>query len=172
MNDLKVLGTISRSHGLKGAFKVNTLTADIPALKKDEPVFIQLQGGPVPFFVEEFQVLSHSKAMFKLNGVDGIEKAEQLVGNEILLEKDQFQSPDEEADSELLGFEVIDEAFGSVGVMCGVMDTPQHPILEVEAGDKTALIPWVEEIVLEVDSEKRQIRIKAPEGLIDLYLNG
>ena len=171
MNDLKVLGTISRSHGLKGAFKVHTLTAEIPALEKDEPVFIQLQGGPVPFFVEEFQVLSHSKVMIKLESIDTIEKAEQLVGNELLLERDRFDTPEQDADSELIGFSVLDENFGEVGKVVGIMDTPQHPILEVEKEGKTTLIPWVEEIVQEVNKETEQINIKAPEGLIELYFN-
>lgn len=171
MNDLKVLGTISRSHGLKGAFKVNTLTAEIPALEKDEPVFIQLQGGPVPFFVEEFQVLSHSKVMIKLESVDTLEQAEKLIGNELLLERDRFDAPDQDADSELIGFSVIDEKYGEVGEVTGIMDTPQHPILEVEKSGKTALIPWVEEVVLEVNTETEQISVKAPEGLIELYFN-
>ena len=172
MNDLKVLGTISRSHGLKGSFKVAVHAAGFPILEKDEPVFIQLQGGPVPFFVEECRVDGHNKLVLKLEDVDSLEKANSLVGNEMLLERNRFDAPEQDASVSLLGYTVVDAEKGNIGRVSGIMDSPQHPILEVAFEDKTILIPWVEEIIQEVEVEKEVISIVAPDGLIDLYING
>ncbi len=172
MVDLKVLGTITRSHGLKGAFKVNAHSAGIPALEKDEPVFILLQGGPVPFFVEECSFASHDKLTMKLESIDTLEDAERMIGKEILLERERFEAPEADASDELIGCEVFDEERGLIGRVSGVLENPQHPILEIEQSGKTILVPWVEAIVKEVDLETRSIFIEAPDGLIDLYLNG
>lgn len=172
MVDLKVLGTITRSHGLKGAFKVNAHSAGIPALEKDEPVFIQLQGGPVPFFVEECSFASHDKLTMKIEGVDSLEDAERMIGKEIFLERDRFEAPEADASEELLGFEVFDEEKGMIGLVSGVLENPQHPILEIEQNGTTILVPWVEAIVKEVNLDARTVHIEAPDGLIDLYLNG
>ncbi|MCF8276144.1 MAG: ribosome maturation factor RimM [Flavobacteriales bacterium] len=172
MVDLKVLGTIIRSHGLKGAFKVNIQSAGVPALEKDEPVFIQLQGGPVPFFVEECSFATRDKLIMKIEGVDSLDKAEQMIGKELFLERERFEAPEADASDELFGFEVFDEEKGLIGVVSGVLENPQHPILEISHGEKTILIPWVEAIVKEVDEDARTIHIEAPDGLIDLYVNG
>lgn len=172
MNDLKVLGTISRSHGLKGAFKVNVYAKGVPELEEGEPVFIRLQGGPVPFFVEEFRMSSAEKVVLKVEGVDNLEAADKLAGNELLLEASRFEDVTPDASEELLGFTVIDHEKGNIGTVSGFMDSPQHPILEVAFQDKVILIPWVDEMIKEVELEKKVISIEAPDGLIDLYING
>ncbi|MFM1875645.1 MAG: hypothetical protein RL266_1382 [Bacteroidota bacterium] len=172
MNDLKVLGTIARSHGLKGAFKVNAESAGFPELKKDEPVFILLQGGPVPFFVEECTLNGYDKLVLKLEDVDTLEKAESFIGKTILLEREMFVAPEADATEELIGFSVIDAEKGNIGVVSGFLETRQHPVLEVDFDGTAILIPWVEEIIRKVEVEKKLITIEAPDGLIDLYING
>ena len=172
MKDLKVLGAIVRSHGLKGAFKVNVYAKGVPELEEGEPVFIQLQGGPVPFFVEESSMSSAQKMVLKLEDVDSLQTADKLAGSEILLEASRFEDSAPDTSEELLGFTVMDLERGNIGTVSGFMDSPQHPILEVAFGDKTILIPWVEEIIKEVEVEKKVISVETPDGLIDLYING
>ena len=172
MVDLKVLGTITRSHGLKGAFKVNIHSAGFPPIEKDEPVFIQLQGGPVPFFVEECSAASHNVWTMKIENVDSLEQAEKFVGLEILIEESRFTGIKTDADDELIGFAVEDSEKGNIGLVVGIMETAQHPVIEIEKDGKLILVPWVEAIVKEIDIESQLIKIEAPDGLIDLYING
>jgi len=172
VTDLKVVGTITRSHGLDGALKVNIQIAGFPALEKDEPVFILLQGGPVPFFVEDCQQSSHARLVLKLEDVDSVEQAEKLAGNDVMLERTKLDTPEQDASNELIGCKVVDSDKGLIGQVSGIMDNPQHPILEVAFENKTILIPWVDDIIDDVDVEAKLIKISAPEGLIDLYLNG
>jgi 16S rRNA processing protein RimM len=172
VTDLKVVGTITRSHGLDGSLKVNVQITGFPALERDEPVFILLQGGPVPFFVEECNQVSSGKLVLKLEDVDSLEQAEKLVGNEVLLERAKLDAPEHDASNELIGCKVVDSKKGEIGSVSGIMDNPQHPILEIEFNGKTILVPWVEEIITAVDIGGRIISISAPDGLIDLYING
>ncbi len=172
MIDLKVLGTITRSHGLKGAFKVNIYAAGVQPLETEEPVFIQLQGGPVPFFVEECSAASHNIWTMKIEDVDTLEHAERFVGNDILIEEARFIGIKTDATEELIGFVVTDFEKGEIGSVVGILETAQHPVLEIEKDDKLILVPWVDAIVKNIDNEKRSIKIEAPDGLIDLYING
>ena len=172
MVDLKVLGTITRSHGLKGAFKVNIHSAGMQPIEKDEPVFIQLQGGPVPFFVEECSASSHDVWLMKLEEVDSLEAADKFVGEEMLIEEANFVGIKTEATNELVGFQVEDFEKRDVGVVSGILETAQHPVLEIDFEDKLILVPWVDAIVKEIDMDARTIKIEAPDGLIDLYVNG
>jgi len=170
--DLKVLGTITRSHGLKGAFKVNIHLAGIQPLEKDEPVFIQLQGGPVPFFVEECSAASHDVWTMKLEEIDSLEATDKFVGQEMLIEEVNFVGIKTEATNELVGFQVEDFEKGDIGMVSGILETAQHPVLEIDFEDKLILVPWVDAIVKEIDVDARTIKIEAPDGLIDLYVNG
>ncbi len=170
MNNLKAVGTITRSHGLKGAFKVNIHSAGILPIEKDEPVFIQLQGGPVPFFVEECSAASHDVWLMKLEEVDSLEAADKFVEKEMLIEEANFIGIKTEATNELVGFRVEDFEKGDIGLVSGILETAQHPVLEIELGDKLILVPWVDAIVKEIDEDAKTIKIEAPDGLIDLYL--
>ncbi len=172
MNELKILGTISRSHGLKGSSKVNLHRTEIPVITKDEPVFIQLQGGPVPFFIEEFKQVSKSIVLLTVEDIDAIEKADKLVGAEVFLESEKFVDMMADADDTILNFMVIDKERGEIGSVCGIIETAQHPVLEVSFNKSIILIPWVDAIVKEIDEEAHTIKVEAPDGLIDLYLNG
>lgn len=172
MFDLKVLGTVTRSHGLKGSFKVNIHTAGLSPIEKDEPVFIQLQGGPVPFFVEECTSSSHDSWTMKLDEIDSLEKAERFVGKELLIETKRLVGVIIDEADELVGYSVTDLEKGLIGLVTGVMETAQHPILEIDNNGIQILVPWVEAIVKEVDEDTRTIKIEAPDGLIDLYMNG
>ena len=141
MVDLKVLGTITRSHGLKGAFKVNIHSAGIQPLEKDEPVFIQLQGGPVPFFVEECSAASHDVWTMKLEEIDSLEATDKFVGQEMLIEEVNFVGIKTEATNELVGFQVEDFEKGDIGMVSGILETAQHPVLEIDFEDKLILVP-------------------------------
>ena len=172
MDNLKVLGTITRSHGLKGFFKVNIHSAGLPPIEKDEPVFIQLQGGPVPFFVEECTASSHNVWILKLEEVDSLEEAEKYIGREMFIEESRFVGIKTDATDELVGFKVEDFEKGSIGVVTGILETAQHPVIEIEKDNNLILVPWVDAIVKEIDKDSKTIKIEAPDGLIDLYVNG
>jgi 16S rRNA processing protein RimM len=40
----------------------------------------------------------------------------------------------------------------------------------VSFNEKEILIPLVDEVILKVDRKKKELHIRAPEGLIDIYL--
>ena len=108
----------------------------------------------------------------KLEEIDFLEAAEKFVGKEILIEEASFVGIKTEATNELVGFSVEDYEKGDIGLVSGILETAQHPVLEIDFDDKLILVPWVDAIVKEVDMDARAIKIEAPDGLIDLYVNG
>lgn len=172
MISLQVLGTISRPHGLAGTLKVNIHAAGAMPLSENEPVFIQLQGGPVPFFIQECVATAHNVWHVKLDEVDTVEAANRFVAKELLVEEHLLQGAISQATDALIGFSVTDHEKGAIGVVAGILETAQHPVLEIAHNEKLILIPWVEAIVKEIDEEAQTIAVEAPDGLIDLYMNG
>ena len=72
---------------------------------------------------------------------------------------------------EVIGFTLIDAVHGDVGIVKAVNDQAAQALFEAEKDDKSLLIPISDAFIVRVDRQNRQIHIKTPEGLIDLYLN-
>jgi len=66
---------------------------------------------------------------------------------------------------ELVGMDIIidDECVGRV---IEVMDMPASPVLRIQTGRKTVMIPFVEAFILDVNIEENRIKISPIEGLV------
>ncbi len=63
----------------------------------------------------------------------------------------------------------MDERETPLGVVRGLGQTPAGPLLTLEtASGREALVPFVEEMVREIDRDGRRIVLELPEGLLDL----
>lgn len=171
--DCSVIGTITKTHGLQGNVVVATDT-DLLERYADEPVFILLDGAPVPFFIAEdgLSVRNHKSCIVKFDYVDTHEQAERLVGNEVMLEKRLVEEEDGEDDGDIFrlnGFDVEDLASGKSGKVVDVADYSGNIVLTVAIFDKEILCPFSEAYIMEVDAEGRKLRVSIPQDIIDLY---
>jgi 16S rRNA processing protein RimM len=85
---------------------------------------------------------------------------------EILPELDQTSF----YDHEVIGFSVFDAQKGAIGIVEDVIDMTANPLLQVNFNGTEILIPIFEGLIEKVVRKKKELYIKAPEGLIDLYL--
>ena len=74
-------------------------------------------------------------------------------------------------DHEVIGYEVEDVVKGKIGKVTAIADLKQNPLLIIEFEDKEILLPIYEGLIVKVDRKLKRLRVKAPDGLIDLYLN-
>lgn len=161
---LVVLGSISRTHGVKGHVLIRSAFSDIE-LNIGEPVFVDLQG-PVPFFVAETKQ-SGGNLVLKLDWIDDMDAAEKLVGSELLVEHDKVN--EEELDEPFVGWKVSDEVLGEVGEVVEFREMPHQSLLVIASAEgKEMLIPFVEDFVVELKEEDKLILMNLPEGLLDL----
>jgi len=118
------------------------------------------------------------RLVLKLEGVEDPNAAEELRGSRVAVAvEDAPELPEGEHYTALLvGMEVVDDEERSVGRVIDVMPTGGKDVLVIAppAGESGAvaeeneiLVPFVEEIV-EVDRAAGIIRIRPPEGLLDL----
>ncbi len=170
--DYYYLGKITKIHGNNGE-----LTA---FLDVDEPleyemldmVFLNINKSPVPYFIKNIRILNN-KAVISFEDVDDIDKASGLVKKEMYLPLSTL--PELTGNKfyyhEVAGFNVVDENYGELGTIKEILDYPNQAVMQIFRGDKEVLIPVNDDIISKVDRETRTIHIKAPEGLIDIYLN-
>lgn len=171
-NDCFNLGYIAKRSGNHGELTFVLDVDDPLKYTKLDSVFIDINNSLVPFFIKRIQV-RNTNATVQLEGIDSIEKAEELLKRSLYLplttlpplkgKKFYFH--------EMPGYTVHDKQHGDIGVIEEVLDFPQQAIFKIKMGIHEILIPAKEEFIVRIDRSKRHLELEAPEGLIDLYLS-
>ena len=156
-------GKIVNTHGIRGEIKVYPLC--------DGPEFL-LEFDRFFMNGKEIEVTSSrvhkNVASMRLNGIDHIEQAEQLVGNILQINCDDIELEEGRYFIEdLVGLKVVDIDTGKeYGTLKSVIQTGANDVYEVQ-GDKVYLIPKIDEVVLRTDMDAGIISIRPLKGLFD-----
>ena len=173
-SDCFYLGKVVRPHGYKGSLAI-LLDVDYPEEYKElESVFLAINNSQelIPFFIDQIQIQHKGQARIKFDSINSEEEAKALAKSELYLPLDYL--PKLEGTKfyyhEITNFEVIDSKYGSIGKVTGIMETNQE-LFEIEhSSGKEILLPINDEILTEINRKEKTIKVTAPEGLIDMYL--
>ena len=158
------IGQVLKSNGRDGELLVSFSGIAPEDIDLEEPVFIEFDGLPVPFYFEAFSQRGNSRALVRLTGVHNLTDADELAGAVLYAEDDLYEDEDED----LTGWTVLDADGTKVGTVSAHEDIPGNPCIWVETGHGESLLPLREELVLDVDETEKTLRMEIPEGLLDL----
>ena len=158
------IGQVLKSNGRDGELLVSFSGISPEEIDLEEPVFIEFDGLPVPFYFESFTPRGNSRALVRLTGVHDLTDADELAGAVLYAEDDLYE--DEEED--LTGWTVLNADGTKAGVISAHEDIPGNPCIWVETGHGECLLPLHEELILDVDAKEKTLRMEIPEGLLDL----
>ena len=170
------LGYVIRTHGLKGQVVAQLDVDDAAAYDKLKTVYVALASAPaqlVAYPVERLSAQGGLKVLLKLKGIERIEEAEFLRSAKLWLPLSELPALDEDQFyfHDVIGFQVVDETNGPLGVVENFYEFPQQDVLAMRYQGQEVLIPVVDELVRHADMEARQLFVNLPEGLLDIYLN-
>lgn len=164
------VATVSKAFGTSGEILVK-FTPDAPDSLFDMleegcklPMFINFENLPVPFYIEKLNFRGSNGAILKFTTVNDLSYAEELVGAKIYMELAQ------ESESQgLVGFTALNRDGSEIGIVSGFLDIPMNPCLEISRkGSGSFVTPVNEELLLDIDEDKRTITIIVPAGLEDI----
>lgn len=171
------LGYTSKLHGKQGEL-IAKLDVDNPEkYKKLESVLIRVHKQDnvlIPFFITNTQVLNNGTIKLKIDDVNDVDSAKELIGKELYLPLTQLPklTGNKFYYHEVVGYKVVDEIKGELGIIKEVLDYPTQAIIEItHPSKKEILIPITDQVIKNVNREEQLIEVLAPEGLIDLYLD-
>ena len=150
------IAKILKSNGTDGGILIGMRDIDVEDINLKEPVFIEFDGLPVPFFIQDITPRGASKAIIHLNDVLSLQDAEEIVGRAVYVDSDI----EEEEEEDFLGWTVFDRDV-KVGIVDGFEDIPGNPCLAI--GD--ILIPLHEDFVISIDDKERILTLDLPSGL-------
>jgi 16S rRNA processing protein RimM len=167
------LGKIIRPHGFKGSVKIKFTHPAIELIEIPESVFIDLNNNLIPFFFTQFNPHVNGFAIVSFDDLETEQEAKDISGKLVYLPQELEPVPqgDEFYNDELIGFTVIDKNHGNIGVLHNVMEAPAQDIFEINhSSGKEIMIPVLGNFIMEIDRDKKVLKVEAPEGLIEFYL--
>ena len=165
------LGRVAKTHGIKGEVTIR-LDVDDPSQYRGMKFFLlEINKVLTPFFVEKVSC-SGDKFYVTIQDIKTVEAASALTGKEVYLPLEMLPklSGKQFYYHEVKGFTLIDEVHGELGPIADVLEYPTQAILQVFKDKKEILIPILDQVIQKVDRKAKKLYVKAPEGLIDMYL--
>ncbi|MEW2177291.1 ribosome maturation factor RimM [Streptomyces sp. NPDC005406] len=165
-----VVARIGRAHGIKGEVTVEVRT-DEPELRLGPGAVLATEPASTgPLTIETGRVHS-GRLLLRFEGVRDRTAAEVLRNTLLIAEIDPAElpeDPEEFYDHQLMDLDVVLADGTEIGRITEITHLPSQDLFIVERPDGTeVMIPFVEEIVAEIDLEEQRAVITPPPGLID-----
>ena len=156
------IAQVLKSNGTDGELLISFFDVAPEDIDLQEPVFIEFDGLPVPFYFESFTQRGVNRALVRLTGVRSLKDADELSGVPIFA--DYFE---EEAEDDLTGWTVLSPEGALVGTVTDYEDIPGNTCLWVKrpSGDEI-LLPLHEDLVIGLDPSTTTLTLPIPDGLL------
>ncbi len=164
------IGKLGKPHGVKGEITF-AITDDVFDRVDADYLVIDIDGILVPFYMEEYRFKNDDNVLVKFEGLDTQEQVRNYTGCDVFFPRSLSDSDGENMTwAEIIGFQLVDAASGkTVGTIDHVDDSTINLLFEVTTPDgRDLLIPASNELIEEVDADKKAIKISLPEGILNL----
>ncbi|MDO4695144.1 ribosome maturation factor RimM [Porphyromonas sp.] len=165
-------GHIRKTHGHKGAM-VLTLESDVLLDIDPEFIFIEIDGIPVPFRIEEFSG-TKDHLITKVGRISSSEEADKYRDAQVYISKSTYDEQINIEDMEhlslyhLVGYKIYHSSGSEIGTLSAIDENTANILLIVENSDRDIYIPFVEEWITRLDHKNRALEINCPTELLQL----
>lgn len=164
------IGKVTGVHGLGGNLKVWSFAESIDTFSPGRIVLLKFENEEGKTFSIKRAAVHKKGILLTLDGIDSRDLAEEQIGKEILIDRDQLPEPPDDTWywQDLIGLDVIDDAKGFIGRITQLFSTDAHDILVVkdpggDTPDSETLIPMLKQFVTAVDQDLKRVMVKLPE---------
>ena len=160
------IGRLGKAHGVKGEVSFQ-FDDDIFDRVDADYLVLDIDGILVPFFMEEYRFRNDTVCLVKFCDIDTQQRAQELTGCDVYFPRALAEEADDDLSlASLVGFTIVSAPDGfPVGIIASIDDTTANILFELEDG---RLIPANDDLIVDIDTEHRQIRMNIPEGLLDI----
>jgi 16S rRNA processing protein RimM len=168
------VGFVFRAHGMKGELKINPEHTDDPA-RFEELDTVYLGRNPRAVTRHTIASVRYQKTkrgttvILGLADVTSRSDAEAVVKQKVFADEADLELADDEIFiHDLVGLSVVTEAGETLGTVANYMEMPAQDVFVVrrpEAGE--AMIPAVEDFIVDIDLDGGRLVVRPIEGLLD-----
>jgi 16S rRNA processing protein RimM len=159
------VGRLRRPHGITGEILMDVLTDFPERLRPGKTVYVGETHEPLRIagirghnleLIVRFHGMNTSEEVGRLRNALAFVKASEVP---TLPEGEYYHH-------QLLGLTVVDETGNELGKLEQILETGANDVYVVKTTEgKELLLPAVEDVILEVNLERREVRVRPPEWL-------
>jgi 16S rRNA processing protein RimM len=166
-----VIARIVKARGLRGEVACDIETDFPERFASLERVVVWMPDDSRLELSLEDHWFHKGRVILKFEGYDSMTDAQRLVGGRLVISESDASKLEEGLyyEYEIVGSQVATTGGEVIGRVVRLMRTGGTDLLVVEGeGGREYLIPFADDICVEVDPEMKRIRIDPPEGLLEL----
>jgi 16S rRNA processing protein RimM len=162
---VKTIGRITKTHGFEGAVVVRSESGITGEPEQGEPVFIVIDGIPVPFFTRDAFSPSPATLVISFDDYLTTESVASLKGCEVRI---AGKEEDRAGVSGLEGYTLTDSNSSFRGTVKSVLQNPGQLLAVLTTPGGEIYVPLHPDLIVSVDRKRKTITMSLPEGLIQL----
>jgi 16S rRNA processing protein RimM len=165
--DLFPIGKVVKPHGVRGKIKIVYFGEDFNHFPHYRHIVIKDdKGRPQTYEIVE-AIPQPPRFILQLKGIERIEETEPLMGKEILLNRDVLPNlqKGEYYWFEIVGLEVETETGKRIGRVKEIFSTGAHDVYVIEGKRREIFLPATEEVIQQIDLQKKVMKVTRMEGL-------
>ena len=160
------IGKILKSHHLSGQMKIYCELEGLQDIIGEQLVARDK--------TEENHLLTLKSAKYTVDNIwivtfeeiTDMSQVEQIKGSTLLINSDFVDESEDIVDSDIVGYHVIDaNTSENIGKVADVITTMAHDIIVVRDDTYEAMIPYIEQFVIEIDDDNEIIKVDLIDGL-------
>lgn len=164
------IGFTKKTHGSQGELKVSVKDEYFDDFVNSEVVFINVQGKPLPFFIENLR--DAGEILLKIEDVDSPTEAKDLTAKELFLREKDIKLTKKSGQvltfELMVGYELFDENIGLIGKIDAIEAMPHQHLAILEYDGREVFIPLHPQMVVRLDEKAKHLVLRLPDGLLDL----
>lgn len=164
-----LIGRIINPHGVRGYIKIKPFTDFLERFDKGNFIKVKINDSVFEFLIED-SFLHKEFICLKLKNIDNYDDAIRLKGNEIIIYEDELKQLDKDYYyiHDLIGLSVFDKNDNIIGVVTDFYNFVSNDAFEIKLtnGEKI-LYPMLKQFIEYIDLEKKIIKLKNHEGMLE-----
>jgi len=162
------LGNIVNTHATRGEIRVRTFNPSSTTLSPGATVVLRRGQERLERHVRAIR--PHKQfLLLTLDGCDSMTAAQALIGYEVCVPETALPpaGPNEIYHYHLIGMTVVTTDGSELGTVAEVLSTASNDVCVVRAGSREHLVPFIADVIKEVDRDGRRLVIDPLPGLLE-----
>lgn len=171
--ELTEIGRFGKPHGIQG--EINATVDDDVDVDAINRIVVNIDGIYVPFFIRSIRVKRLDSVIIGIDDINNEDQAARFTNLDIyaLISDNIREVPDNDDGgfyaADLIGYTIVHADGRPVGKITDINDSTENALFIIQSPDGTdKYIPIADELIDEINPEKRYITMTLPEGLLDL----
>ena len=162
------IGQIVNTFGIKGMVKVKPFTDNIERFNNLEKIYIKNKSGQTEYKIQEVKY-HKNMVLIKFEGIENPEQADLLRNSYLIVDRETEEplEPGRYYIVDMIGLDVFTDDNEYLGKLEDIYNTGSNDIYVVknELG-KQFLLPYIDEVIKNIDLENEKITVHIIDGLI------